>query len=205
MSDDQELLNIREAAQTLGVHENTVRNWVDSGQLAAVRLPNSGFRRVIAAEVTALAQARALEVSRSMEDDVISDEPEFAAAVRDAINALIRRRRALFLKQEDMATMLGLLQQDVSRFERNMSTGHRLKLIFRYARAVGAQVRINISVSDDIADADVAAQIRHLEGVVADCATTKANLRADYGDILRKIAFCTARIEELKAKSTVEE
>lgn len=39
------LLNVRETAKRLGVHENTVRNWEDSGVLRAVHLPRSGFRR----------------------------------------------------------------------------------------------------------------------------------------------------------------
>jgi excisionase family DNA binding protein len=40
-----EFLNVRETAKQLGVHENTVRNLEKRGQLKAVRLPGSGFRR----------------------------------------------------------------------------------------------------------------------------------------------------------------
>lgn len=40
-----EFLNVREAARELGVHENTVRNLEKRGQLRAIRLPGSGFRR----------------------------------------------------------------------------------------------------------------------------------------------------------------
>jgi len=40
-----EFLNVRETAEQLGVHENTVRNLEKRGQLKAVRLPGSGFRR----------------------------------------------------------------------------------------------------------------------------------------------------------------
>jgi excisionase family DNA binding protein len=40
-----ECLNVRETAKQLGVHENTVRNLEQRGQLKAVRLPGSGFRR----------------------------------------------------------------------------------------------------------------------------------------------------------------
>lgn len=39
-----ELMKVREAAKTLGVHENTVRRWEERGLLRAVRLP-SGVRR----------------------------------------------------------------------------------------------------------------------------------------------------------------
>ncbi len=44
-------LNVRETAEWLGVHENTIRNWEKRGLLHAVRLPGSGFRRFDAAEV----------------------------------------------------------------------------------------------------------------------------------------------------------
>jgi excisionase family DNA binding protein len=44
---------IRTAAQRLGVHENTIRNWIDKGVLAATRLP-SGVRRIKAADVEKL-------------------------------------------------------------------------------------------------------------------------------------------------------
>lgn len=41
----KEFLNVRETAQQLGVHENTVRNWADRGVLRGIKLPGSGFRR----------------------------------------------------------------------------------------------------------------------------------------------------------------
>lgn len=41
---------LRTAARVLGVHENTVRRWVDRGLLAAVRNP-SGVRRLRAHDV----------------------------------------------------------------------------------------------------------------------------------------------------------
>jgi excisionase family DNA binding protein len=41
---------VSEAAHELGVHENTIRNWVEKGILKAVRLP-SGHRRLDPAEV----------------------------------------------------------------------------------------------------------------------------------------------------------
>jgi excisionase family DNA binding protein len=47
----RELLNVRDTARALGVHENTVRNWEQRGLLRAVRLPGSGFRRFAAADV----------------------------------------------------------------------------------------------------------------------------------------------------------
>jgi excisionase family DNA binding protein len=41
----KEFLNVRETAQQLGVHENTVRNWEERGVLRGIKLPGSGFRR----------------------------------------------------------------------------------------------------------------------------------------------------------------
>ncbi len=46
-----DLLNVRQTAQVLGVHENTVRNWEKSGLLRGVKLPGSGFRRFPREEV----------------------------------------------------------------------------------------------------------------------------------------------------------
>ncbi len=45
MAATKDLLNVRETASMLGVHENTVRNWEHAGNLEAVKLPGSGFRR----------------------------------------------------------------------------------------------------------------------------------------------------------------
>lgn len=53
------LLQVREAARRLGVHENTLRRWEQSGYLAAVRLP-SGVRRFRAEDVEAV-RARMFE------------------------------------------------------------------------------------------------------------------------------------------------
>lgn len=47
-----EFLNVRETARELGVHENTVRNLERRGDLKAVRLPGSGFRRFRKEDVT---------------------------------------------------------------------------------------------------------------------------------------------------------
>lgn len=47
----QELLNVRQTARELGVHENTVRNLEQRGELRAVRLPGSGFRRFLKEDI----------------------------------------------------------------------------------------------------------------------------------------------------------
>jgi len=47
----KEFMNVRETAEQLGVHENTIRNWHERGQLHAIKLPGSGFRRFPREEV----------------------------------------------------------------------------------------------------------------------------------------------------------
>ena len=49
-----ELLNVRDTARALGVHENTVRNWEARGILRAVHLPGSGYRRFAVEDVERL-------------------------------------------------------------------------------------------------------------------------------------------------------
>lgn len=47
------LLQVRQAASALGVHENTLRRWADRGLISAVRLP-SGVRRFREEDITAM-------------------------------------------------------------------------------------------------------------------------------------------------------
>jgi excisionase family DNA binding protein len=48
-----QLMQVRQAARVLGVHENTLRRWEERGLLRAVRLP-SGVRRFRAEDVAAM-------------------------------------------------------------------------------------------------------------------------------------------------------
>lgn len=48
-----DFIPIRRAARRLGVHENTIRNWIDKGLILARRLP-SGTRQIPAGEVDRL-------------------------------------------------------------------------------------------------------------------------------------------------------
>lgn len=47
------LMQVRQAARTLGVHENTLRRWEQRGLVQAVRLP-SGVRRFRQEDIHAL-------------------------------------------------------------------------------------------------------------------------------------------------------
>jgi len=53
-----ELLNVRETAKLLGVHENTVRNWVREGLLPQARVPGSRFHRFWRSDVERLGDQR---------------------------------------------------------------------------------------------------------------------------------------------------
>lgn len=49
-------ITIRDSARVLGVHENTIRNWINKGLLKAQRLP-SGVRRVSRSEVLRMVES----------------------------------------------------------------------------------------------------------------------------------------------------
>jgi predicted site-specific integrase-resolvase len=65
------LLQVRQAALMLGVHENTIRRWEEKGLLHAVRLP-SGVRRFDSREIAAV-RSRMYEGLPPLEqaDDVV--------------------------------------------------------------------------------------------------------------------------------------
>jgi excisionase family DNA binding protein len=52
-----EFLNVRETAEIVGVHENTIRNWADRGIIKAHKLPGSGYRRFAFEDVQKLIDA----------------------------------------------------------------------------------------------------------------------------------------------------
>lgn len=58
-------ITVRSAAELLGVHENTVRNWVRAGFLTDVRVPASATIRLSRAEVEERAATRGTPRVRS--------------------------------------------------------------------------------------------------------------------------------------------
>ncbi len=95
------LLNVRETARRLGVHENTVRNWAKSGVLRSARVPGSRFHRFYAEDVERLLRERGSATS-SVERQRRTIGPELVdatqleqwAATREAQGAfpeLVRR------------------------------------------------------------------------------------------------------------------
>jgi Helix-turn-helix domain len=68
----KQLLNVRDTAQALGVHENTVRNWEERGILRAVRLPGSGFRRFAVDDVERLRSEMFEQLAPAIEGPVVN-------------------------------------------------------------------------------------------------------------------------------------
>ena len=67
------LMQVREAARYLGVHENTLRRWEEKGLVRAVRLP-SGVRRFRVGEVERLRAEmydRDSSASREFHDSIV--------------------------------------------------------------------------------------------------------------------------------------
>jgi hypothetical protein len=68
----RELLNVRDTARALGVHENTVRNWEERGILRAVHLPGSGFRRFVVQDVERLRAEMFEQLAPATEGPIVS-------------------------------------------------------------------------------------------------------------------------------------
>lgn len=106
---EDRLIEVREAAKTLGVHENTVRRWADRGLIGHLRNP-SGVRRLRAEDVDALrrqmelpagADARVLEdlmraqgVQRTTFDDLEADLFDSDAEAEAFLTAVYAARDA---------------------------------------------------------------------------------------------------------------
>src|ERR1700729_425685 len=100
-SEKPELLNVRETARRLAVHENTVRNWARDGILPTAKVPGSRFHRFYAHDVERMRQQRGSTVA-SVEEERRTIGPELVdgtqlgqwATTRDAQDRfpeLIRR------------------------------------------------------------------------------------------------------------------
>ena len=79
------LINVREAAARLGVHENTIRNWEQRGILRAIHLPVSNYRRFELSEIERMAretrshlapadEGYGIEPSRPIKSDIVCSD-----------------------------------------------------------------------------------------------------------------------------------
>lgn len=83
-------IGVREAARILGVHENTVRNWVALGRLPFTRTPGARWLRFNREAVETIAEGTAPGLDFS--DTDIAYSAGYRAGRRDALADL---RRAL--------------------------------------------------------------------------------------------------------------
>lgn len=74
-----EFLNVRDAARALGVHENTIRNWVKEGRLTDARLPGSRFIRLKRGDIDRLIDQRGKDLPSVKAERLIAS-PELATA-----------------------------------------------------------------------------------------------------------------------------
>jgi excisionase family DNA binding protein len=88
-----DLLNVRDTAQLLGVHENTVRNWVKDGTLSDSRIPGSRFHRFKCADVERLVKQRG-KSTPSLQGERQTIGPELVDASQLAAWAANSSRRA---------------------------------------------------------------------------------------------------------------
>jgi hypothetical protein len=72
MPTTKELLNVRDTARILGVHENTIRNWEERGILRALHLPGSGYRRFAAQDVERLRTEMFEQLAPATEGPVVN-------------------------------------------------------------------------------------------------------------------------------------
>jgi excisionase family DNA binding protein len=66
----KKLLNVRDMARALGVHENTIRNWESRGVLRVVRLPGGGYRRFRAEDVERMSAEMLEQLAPAIEGPV---------------------------------------------------------------------------------------------------------------------------------------
>jgi DNA-binding transcriptional MerR regulator len=75
------LLTVRAAAASLGVHENTLRNWESRGLIRAIHLPHSNFRRFDAAQIERMRVEMLTQLASADEGRVISPQKKIIGKV----------------------------------------------------------------------------------------------------------------------------
>lgn len=91
---DSTYLTVQETAKRLGVHENTVRNWVTHGILKSARVPGTRFHRFEAAEVERVAKARGKPVAELLQKSRRAPELAEPEQVIATTAKPVRRRNA---------------------------------------------------------------------------------------------------------------
>jgi excisionase family DNA binding protein len=87
----RQTITIREAATLLGVHENTIRNWIDTDLIEAYRMPGRGkYRRPYADSVMEMVPdaGRSTALLRRLMIGKAEGLEKAAAALRRAVDML---------------------------------------------------------------------------------------------------------------------
>lgn len=106
MENGPELLNVRETARRLVVHENTVRNWVRQGLLRDSRVPGSRFHRFRVEDVERLVAQRG-EAADSLQTERRNVNPELVSAAQLAQWPSTRARDAQATFPELIRRLIG--------------------------------------------------------------------------------------------------
>jgi excisionase family DNA binding protein len=98
MGKEIDYITLKEAARTLCVHEQTIRNWGRRGIIQLVRLPGSGYRRVPTAEIARLKaqmtqsrpqiDARVRIEPPTGEADLVAQGQSLARAIKETLAAI---------------------------------------------------------------------------------------------------------------------
>lgn len=79
-------LGVRQAADALGVHENTIRRWDARGIISAARLPGSNHRRFDPKEIEKVRSDMIRRVVRDHSADIVADDaPVLRGSLDDSL------------------------------------------------------------------------------------------------------------------------
>jgi len=107
MSD--KLIGVREASRRLGVHENTVRNWMASGTIQAA-MRTSRSTKFTEAEVERVRQLLEAQAGR---DEVARDLRDTAArAGKERVQTTVRFHRGRYRAVSEVAELIGTSRED---------------------------------------------------------------------------------------------
>lgn len=81
-------MTVRQAAQVLGVHENTIRNWIKEDLIEAFTSPGGGFKRPYADSIMEMVSEGNVDALRKIMVGKADRLEEQAAALRRAIAEL---------------------------------------------------------------------------------------------------------------------
>ncbi len=115
-----------------------------------------------------------LYLERRLQDPAFRERFEAADRAWDLALQLADLRRARGLTQAEVAEMLGTRQQVISRLEDPEYAGHSVRMVRRYAEALGARLDIRIVPREGAAAVPAAAERATPNVSLAPCTTSAA-------------------------------